>query len=117
MLRPPTFARLGQALRQARDAGRPYHVVHFDGHGLYAQVKERKSVLALLRGLMPLLLAGPDTGAHGYLVFENPELEDNAELVKGDALGRLLAEAGVPVLVLNACRSAHADPAPAPASA
>jgi tetratricopeptide (TPR) repeat protein len=116
VLRPPTFARLGQALRQARDDGRPYHVVHFDGHGLYAQVKDRKSVLDLLRGLTPLLLAGPDSGAHGYLVFENPALEDNAELVKGDALGRLLAEAGAPVLVLNACRSAHADPTPAPRS-
>ena len=69
-------------LRQARDAGRPYHVVHFDGHGLYAQVKDRKSVLDLLRGLTPLLLAGPDSGAHGYLVFENPKLDDNADLAR-----------------------------------
>ena len=112
VLRPPTFAALGEELRRAKAAGRPYHVVHFDGHGLYAEVKERRSVQELLKGLMPLLLAGPETGAHGYLVFENPALEDNAELVKGDELGRLLVETDVPVLVLNACRSAHADPTP-----
>ena len=35
VLRPPTFARLGQVLREAKAAGKPYHVVHFDGHGVY----------------------------------------------------------------------------------
>ena len=30
-------------------------------------------------------------------------------LVDGPALGRLLVDADVPVLMLNACRSAHAD--------
>ena len=53
---------------------------------------------------------GGEDGAHGYLLFENPALDDNHELVDGPRLGSLLAETGVPVLVLNACRSAHADP-------
>ena len=35
MLRPATFARLSEVLHEAADAGRPYHVVHFDGHGTY----------------------------------------------------------------------------------
>ena len=33
VLRPPTFDALRQAVRQAADAGEPFHVVHFDGHG------------------------------------------------------------------------------------
>jgi tetratricopeptide (TPR) repeat protein len=47
-------------------------------------------------------------------MFENPALEGNLEPVGGTALGGLLAETNVPVLVLNACRSAHADPPAAP---
>jgi hypothetical protein len=35
VLRPPTFRELGQVLEAARVAGSPYHVVHFDGHGVY----------------------------------------------------------------------------------
>ena len=33
VLRPPTFDALREAVRQAADAGQPFHVVHFDGHG------------------------------------------------------------------------------------
>jgi hypothetical protein len=51
----------------------------------------------------------PRTGSHGYLLFENPSHEENAQFVDGPALGKLLVETEVPVLVLNACRSAHAD--------
>jgi hypothetical protein len=38
-------------------------------------------------------------------------------LIDGPALGKLLFETGVPVLVLNACRSAHADPPAEPEKA
>ena len=34
VLRPPTFYALAQAVKQAADAGVPFHVVHFDGHGV-----------------------------------------------------------------------------------
>jgi len=40
VLRPATFKRLAEVLRAARDAGRPYHVVHFDGHGTYADLED-----------------------------------------------------------------------------
>jgi len=33
-------------------------------------------------------------------------LKENMQLVDGTTLGKLLVETGVPVLVLNACRSA-----------
>lgn len=111
VLRPPTFEQLGKVLREAHRAGQPYHVVHFDGHGTY---REAEALGALLRRLSPLILAGPRKGKHGYLIFENPKLDDNGELVDGPSLGKLLQETGVSVLVLNACRSAHTEPAPAP---
>jgi hypothetical protein len=38
VLRPATFARLSEVLHAAKDARRPYHGVHFDGHGTYADL-------------------------------------------------------------------------------
>jgi len=108
LLRPPTYDRLGQVLRQARARGEPYHVVHFDGHGAYGGVEHRDPAL---------LLSAARAGEHGYLVFENPEVEGNRQYVDGPTLGRLLVETGAPVLVLNACRSAYAEPPTAPAAA
>jgi hypothetical protein len=35
VLRPPTFEQLARVLRAAKNQGKPYHVVHFDGHGTY----------------------------------------------------------------------------------
>ena len=35
LLNPPTLPALRLALDQARTDGRPYHVIHFDGHGVY----------------------------------------------------------------------------------
>ncbi len=131
VLRPATFARLSEVLHEAADAGRPYHVVHFDGHGTYLD-------LAHLQpgedeggdsdggpasgggggggevGFSPLRygisVAGPvRAGQHGYLIFEDPGSATNQQLADGPVLGRLLTDTGVPVLVLNACRSAYAE--------
>jgi hypothetical protein len=107
VLRPPTFARLGQVLREAKARGEPYHVVHFDGHGTHGDVEHVDPAL---------LLSAARAGEHGYLVFENPEVEDNSQLIDGPTLGKLLVETGTPVLVLNACRSAYAEPRTAPAA-
>src|SRR5262249_43073587 len=97
VLRPPTFARLAEVLRQAAADGQPYHIVHFDGHGVYEASGAR----------FP----------RGYLRFETDAPGDNAEKVNGTLLGSLLVETDVPVLVLNACRSARADPAQEPVEA
>jgi hypothetical protein len=40
VLRPPTLERLREALTEAREAGKPFHVVHFDGHGVFGQEGE-----------------------------------------------------------------------------
>jgi tetratricopeptide (TPR) repeat protein len=87
-----TFPALRDALTQAEAAGRPFHVVHFDGHGIYDQ----------RAGL-------------GRLCFEHPEdargnkLQRRAELVESDRLGTLLRERRVPLFVLEACPTATAD--------
>jgi hypothetical protein len=98
VLRPPTFEQLARVLREAQAAGEPYHLVHFDGHGVWSE-------------------DGPRKGGHGYLLFENRALDDNRQLVDGPALGNLLAETGVAALVLNACQSAYATPPSAPVTA
>jgi tetratricopeptide (TPR) repeat protein len=136
VLRPPTYDRLAQVLRDAKDAGEPYHVVHFDGHGAFLDVQrlfdewdKQKKEEQIERYLNELGLGAfdparfspqamyphqPRERQRGYLLFENPESTHNIRLVDGPDLGTLLREAGVPLLVLNACRSAHAEAPPAP---
>lgn len=77
-----TLAALDERLADQRAA--PVHVVHFDGHGVY----DRHAGL-------------------GYLVFE--DAKGGADLVDAEKLGTLLARSGVPLMVLDACQSAHAD--------
>jgi hypothetical protein len=81
VLRPPTFEQLAKRLREARAKGEPFHVVHFDGHGLARKV-----------------------------FFENPNRKGNRQEVSAAELGQLLHETGVPLLILNACRSADSEP-------
>jgi tetratricopeptide (TPR) repeat protein len=114
LLRPATFEALGKTLRAAKAAGKPYHIVHFDGHGLYTAAEHLQDLATLLHGLNAQMLAAPRTGRHGYLLFENPRLSTNADPVDGTTLGQLLAETNVPILVLNACRSAHSEALPSP---
>jgi tetratricopeptide (TPR) repeat protein len=122
VLRPATFARLAEVLQEAQGAGRPYHVVHFDGHGTWLDLEDLGftpgagggggggAVLALPRDKYGVSVAGPVRGGqHGYLLFEEPASEENQQLVDGPTLGRLLTDTGVPVLVLNACRSAYTE--------
>jgi CHAT domain-containing protein len=121
VLRPPTFAQLTRTLRDAQNDGRPYQVVHFDGHGVWGDAGDRQWLPTVIPAAeaasTAVWLASPARpGAHGYLLFENPRLAGHTQLVDGPALGNLLADAGVGLLVLNACRSAQAatDPGPAP---
>jgi hypothetical protein len=127
VLRPATFARLSEALHAAHAAGRPYHVVHFDGHGDWLdlagldagsdQADGDPAGAGVSAQKYQVPVAGPvRDGPHGYLLFEDPATKANRRYVDGPSLGRLLAATGVPVLVLNACRSAYADPADQPSA-
>jgi tetratricopeptide (TPR) repeat protein len=93
VLSPPTFDALGEELQRAFDAREPYHVVHFDGHGVYD-----KRV-----GL-------------GALCFEDPS--DTHKLyhrrhvtVHTDKLGPLLKDHRIPLVFLEACQTAQAEDA------
>lgn len=115
VLRPPTFAALSAVLERAHAAGRPFHAVHFDGHGTYLSASRLRSGGGVPTGAaMYGLLSPAREGTHGYLLFEDPTTTDNQQLVDGPALGALLARTGVGVLVLNACRSAYAEAAERP---
>ncbi len=117
VLRPPTFEQLSRVLHDAKSKGQPYHVVHFDGHGTYAEVDPSDDLGRIVSGLSRVMLAGSRrSGPHGYLIFENPSVKENAQFVDGPSLGDLLVKTDVPFLVLNACRSAHAEPPNAPLS-
>lgn len=104
-LRPPTFAQLQTELTDAKAAGRPYHIVHFDGHGIYADLSGT-TLAGWGVDLSPLRMGGANGGKQGYLLFEQPDSRDGMRPVAGGELGKLLHDTGVPILVLNACQSA-----------
>ena len=115
-LRPPTFERLQEVLTDAKAAGRPFHIVHFDGHGVYEDLA-KTGWADWLKAMSALTLGGPRKGKHGYLIFEHPGSRDNVRPVSGEELGKLLHDSGVPVLVLNACQSAMHEAAQRPTMA
>jgi tetratricopeptide (TPR) repeat protein len=95
VLRPPTLEALQRELLVAREQGRPYQVVHFDGHGVLAG-------RAAATGMgPPATFAGP--AGEGVLVFEKPT--GGPDPVRAGSLASVLSAAEVPVVVLNACQS------------
>jgi tetratricopeptide (TPR) repeat protein len=91
LLHPATYAGLEAELARAQQAGEPYHVVHFDGHGVY----DRRVGL-------------------GGLCFEDPSDSHKLtgrrhETVFTDRLGPLLTGYRIPLVVLEACQSAQAE--------
>jgi tetratricopeptide (TPR) repeat protein len=106
VLRPPTFDALRQALKQAADKGEPFHMVHFDGHGVMP------GRLAGGAGLVGAGVVGGGTvggrptrmnAAEGLLAFERSG--GGSENVGASKLAAVLVEGKVPVVVLNACQS------------
>ena len=93
VLSPPTLPALRDELDRARRADKPYHVVHFDGHGVY----DRRVGL-------------------GGLCFEDPD--DIGKLDKRKhatvytkELGPLLRDHRIPLVFLEACQTAQAEKA------
>ena len=98
ILEPPTFKALSQRLKLRADQGRPYHVVHFDGHGSY---KREVS----------------EIGKQGVLYFEAALTDDLLlgrihQSVAGDQLADLLREHATPIFFLEACQSAQSHEHP-----
>ncbi len=84
--RPPTVARMEEMLRAGQQAGDPYDLVHFDGHGTFLPQSQI-----------------------GALCFEEPDDgsgDSKTELAEAERLGTLLANYQISLVVLEACRSA-----------
>jgi tetratricopeptide (TPR) repeat protein len=80
LLRPATLDALAETLRQGRDQGAPFQVVHFDGHGAF-----------------------DESAGESLLAFERAV--GGSDLVPTSRVAQVLATARVPVVVLNACQS------------
>jgi tetratricopeptide (TPR) repeat protein len=94
LLDPPTFPALEAELTRAARAGEPYHVVHFDGHGVYDRI----------HGL-------------GQLCFEDPADTDKFEarrsrLISADEIARIVHEHRIPLFFLEACQTAQTETDP-----
>ena len=94
VLRPASVEDLAERVDQAASHGKPYDVVHFDGHG------EWRDLDADAAGLSP-------KRPRGYVYFVGRG--GTPQALNGAQLGRLLVGGRVRALVLNACRSAHAE--------
>ncbi|MFO0872941.1 MAG: CHAT domain-containing protein [Phycisphaerales bacterium] len=92
-LAPATVANLQATLQRALARGAPYHIVHFDGHGVY-----------------------DPHGGLGQLVFEAEQdlaaTSRGKHLVDAHALGANIANQGVQLFFLEACQSAKSEQAP-----
>jgi tetratricopeptide (TPR) repeat protein len=100
VLSPPTLPALRDELDHARNENKPYHVVHFDGHGVYDRTV----------GLGGLCFEHPDdigklTDRRHVTIFT----QDNAE--HGTGLGSLLRDHRIPLVFLEACQTAQAEKA------
>ncbi|MEW6262724.1 MAG: tetratricopeptide repeat protein [Thermodesulfobacteriota bacterium] len=97
VLRPPTFDELQSRLN--RKPGH-YHLVHFDGHGVFSGREAEGPVIQYRHGAQ-----------EGHLIFERAD--GSAHVVGSEELGQMLTRGRVPLFVLNACQSAEeggADP-------
>jgi len=88
-LRPPTRAALRKRLQ---DKTRPVHLLHFDGHGVFAGPFEAQQTLR------------KQDGAQGMLAFENEQ--GKLDLVPAEDLVQILQDSGIKLVVLDACQSA-----------
>jgi tetratricopeptide (TPR) repeat protein len=84
--RPATLDRMERMLDDATSAGRGYHVVHFDGHGVFLPEKQA-AVLCFER----------EENERGELVKTDP--------VTAERIGRIVAAHEVPLVILEACQS------------
>lgn len=94
VLRPPTFEKLKETLALASIEGRPFDIVHFDGHGVFDDFDARAA-------------GKPPIRSEGYVIFEGQTEGALGRYVGGKSLASELAAGGVRLLVLNACRSGY----------
>lgn len=89
VLRPPSFQEFERELNNNKGL---YHIVHFDGHGEF----DPNSV-----GFQHSF----GGAGQGLLVFENPD--GSPQHITAAQIAQSLTDCGVPIFVLNACKSAQ----------
>jgi tetratricopeptide (TPR) repeat protein len=89
VLRPPTFEAFCERVRAADEEGRPFDIVHFDGHGSIGDLGDGRG------GVARLTFETSNGGAHHI---------DGAGLLRG------LAGREIPLFVLAACHSGGIAP-------
>ena len=99
ILRPPSFEAFKKRLNAAKDEGKPYHAVHFDGHGTFGVITEGGS-----RPSDPNFFKSE---SKGYVLFEKDA--GGADVVGAGDFAAALKEGGVPLVILNACQSAKIE--------
>jgi tetratricopeptide (TPR) repeat protein len=97
VLRPPTLDALRETLASAAASGEPFHVVHFDGHGV---MPGRSGGGGAITGGRPGMMTG---AGEGVLAFEQPD--GGSDHVGASKVAAVVAGGKVPVVVLNACQS------------
>lgn len=128
VLRPPTLDALAERLKDRTQT--PVDILHFDGHGVFAQVSEQdvdqdphrfgRSIHSeiqrerLARGAQDGAPAqsGAQPGAPvgiGFLLFEQPD--GSGHLISAQDLAENLFRAKVGLVVLSACQTAALDSA------
>ncbi len=105
VLMPPTFPDLQEALRKAHAEGKPYHVIHFDGHGVY----DRE------HGLGALCFEDPKDAQKlerraSELIYASPPKEGDAG--GGKSLADLVRDYRIPLVFLEACQTATTEDVP-----
>ncbi|RJF82061.1 CHAT domain-containing protein [Azospirillum cavernae] len=105
VLRPPTLEAMTARLNAAAEAGAPFHILHFDGHGAFGVASPSGFVRDQFR----------DAGPQGYLIFETEEGAEHP--APASVIAGALKDAHVPVAVFNACRSAAIDGGDGPEAA
>ena len=94
VLTPPTFSALEETLAQTADGGKPFDVVHFDGHGVY----------------------NPEHGLGG-LCFEDPNDVHKLHgrrmaFVDAKAMAEMMRDHRIPLVFLEACETARTEDDP-----
>jgi len=94
VLSPATFPALEEELIRAQRANTPYHVVHFDGHGVF----DRRIGL-------------------GGLCFEDPREKNklekrNSKIIDARDLAAVIRDHRIPLFFLEACQSARTEDDP-----
>jgi|GEM_PF-2038827 len=104
MLEEPTYDALLARIEEASAAGTPFHIIHFDGHGVFARRCPRCREMHYPHLTTCRSCGAPLEDPLGYLAFEGEG--GRADLVSTDAMRNLLRMSGVRLAFLSACQSA-----------